>query len=418
VEYDAQGEPIREGALQSGTVTWTKKLQQKLEKTVMDRERPSTWSKPRPDEQEEPQDWQPVYQFPEQVTNTAWGDLNGDGQEDVVLGGIGGKVQAVNDAGSALWTFTAAGRVNEVTVQQLNGQPVVFVATENWYVHALNAQGQELWRYKFPSDTEHRERKGNLLGITNVRVAYVNGADQPPWIMVGSQFRYIYGLDADGRLQYEDLLHFYGIEDMAFADFDGDGKDEGVYALEYAYYAYWNEKVIVRGGTGGGPGWKVADVLPDSTGSGTGNSLPAFVLGTKQNELHFVAYKGKLEEIWKRNVGGEVNDIRHGDYNGDGVPELLAGTDGFQMYALNPDGSLRFRKTLEDRVLQVDGWNHDGKAQYWAAADHGLLVQLSDEGMIEKTVRFQHDIAALQAGEAQAKPWIVLTNGEVYRYRQ
>jgi hypothetical protein len=308
--------------------------------------------------------------------------------------------------------------VNEVTVQQLNDQPVVFVATENWYVHALNAQGQELWRYQFPSDTEHRERKGNLLGITNVRVAYVNGADQPPWIMVGSQFRYIYGLDADGRLQYEDLLHFYGIEDMAFADFDGDGKDEGVYALEYAYYAYWNEKVIVRGGTGGGPGWKVADVLPDSTGSGTGNSLPAFVLGTKQNELHFVAYKGKLEEIWKRNVGGEVNDIRHGDYNGDGVPELLAGTDGFQMYALNPDGSLRFRKTLEDRVLQVDGWNHDGKAQYWAAADHGLLVQLSDEGMIEKTVRFQHDIAALQAGEAQAKPWIVLTNGEVYRYRQ
>lgn len=418
VRYDAQGEPIREGALQTGTVTWSKPMQQKLEKALKDREHPGTWSKPRRDREEGTQDWQQVHQFSEQVTSTAWGDLNGDGQEDLVLGGIGGKVQAVNEAGTALWSFTAAGRVNEVTVQPLNGQPVVFVATENWFVHALNAQGQELWRYEFPSDGAHRERKGNLLGITNVRVAHVNGADQPPWVMVGSQFRYIYGLDAEGRLQYEDLLYYYGIEDMVFADFDADGKDEGVYALEYAYYAYWNEKQVTRGGTGGGPGWKVADVLPDSTGSGTGTNQPAFVLGTKQSEVRLAAYKGRLTEVWQRNVGGEVNDIRHGDFNADGVPELLAGTDGFQVYVLNPDGSVRFRKALEDRVLHVDGWNRGGQASYWAAADHGLLVRLSEQGTIEQTARFQHDIAALQAGESQTTPWIVLTNGEVYRYRQ
>lgn len=422
VQYDAEGDPIRDGALQTGTSVWNRQMDQRLERALKEKERPRQGEKPYNDRggdlndnrNEGTRDWQRVYEFSEQVTDSTWGELNGDGKEELVLGGIGGKVQAVDEAGTVLWTFPAAGRVNEVTIQQLNGQPVVFVATENWYVHALNAQGQEMWNYKFPSDAAHRERKGNLLGITNVRVAYVNGADQAPWVMVGSQFRYIYGLDASGKLQYEDLLYYYGIEDMEFADFDGDGKDEGMYALEYAYYAYWNEKQVTRGGTGGGPGWKVATLVQHpSVGQ-----APVIAFGTKQNEVRLIGYSGKLQEKWKQNVGGEVNDIRYGDYNGDGIPEILAGSDGFQFYALNPDGTVRFRTAIADRVLQVDGWRQDGTAKYWAAADNGLLVRLSDQGAIEQTARFHHPIAALKAGETQTKPWIVLDNGEVYRYRR
>lgn len=444
VQYDAEGDPIRSGALESGTAAWNRQMDQRLEQTLKESERPgqgkprgghdrddagfvanedngydlvydsNDYGGDRPGGPGGARDWQRVFAFSERATDSTWGDLNGDGKEETVLGGIGGKVQAIDEAGTVLWTFPAAGRVNEVTVQQLNGQPVVFVATENWYVHALNAQGQELWNYKFPSDAAHRERKGNLLGITNVRVAYVNGADQAPWVMVGSQFRYIYGLDAGGKLQYEDLLYYYGIEDMEFADFDGDGKDEGMYALEYAYYAYWNEKQVTRGGTGGGPGWKVATLFRHPSAG----AAPVIAFGTKQNEVRFVGYNGKLQERWKRNIGGEVNDIRHGDYNGDGVPELLAGSDGFQFYALNPDGTVRFRTAIADRVLQVDGSSREGAAKYWAAADNGLLVRLSDQGAIEQTVRFRHPIAALKAGEAQSRPWIVLDNGEVYRYRR
>ncbi|MEF3305729.1 hypothetical protein [Paenibacillus sp. GYB003] len=416
VRYDASGEPIREGALETGTAAWTRQMEHRLVKAVKEKEHPREWAKPGGGDHEgggQPRDWERVYRFSEQVTDTAWGDLDGDGKEEIVFGGIGGKVEAIGETGDVRWTFAAAGRVNEVTVQTLNGQPVVFVATENWYVHALNAQGQELWNYKFPSDAAHRERKGNLLGITNVRVAYVNGADQPPWVMVGTQFRYIYGLDAAGKLQYEDLLYYYGIEDMEFADFDGDGKEEGMYALEYAYYTYWNEKQLTRGGTGGGPGWKVATLLNDPAFG----AAPAIAFGTKQSEVRLVGYAGKLQERWKRNVGGEVNDIRYGDYNGDGVPEILAGSDGFQFYALNPDGTTRFRAALPDRVLQVDGARRDGVTRYYAAADHGLLVQLNEQGAVEATTRFAHPIAALKAGETQPRPWAVLENGELYRGR-
>ncbi|WP_158289723.1 hypothetical protein [Paenibacillus flagellatus] len=413
VRYDERGEPVREGALEAGAVPWSRQAEQRLGKALKEKEHPGTWAKAQPDRPGVHPDWEPVYAFPEQVTAAGWGDLDGDGREELLLGGIGGNVQAIDETGAVRWAFAAAGRVNEVTVQTVNGEPVVFVATENWYVHALDAAGGEKWRYEFPHTGEHRERKGNLLGITNVRVAHVNGTDQEPWIMVGTQFRYIYGLDPEGRLKYEDLLYFYGIEDMAFADMDGDGKDEGIYALEYAYYAYWDDKQVTRGGSGGGPGWKVATVLP----GGNGGTLPAIALGTKQNEVRLVAYAGKPQELWKRNVGGEVNDVRSGDYDGDGVAEILAGSDGFQLYALRPDGTVRFRTALEERVLHVDGSAGDGGARYWAAADHGLLAELSAEGEVVSRVRFAHDIAAFRGGATEARPWVVLADGEVMRYR-
>ncbi|CAG7606850.1 hypothetical protein PAESOLCIP111_00898 [Paenibacillus solanacearum] len=413
VHYDAQGQPVRDTAIDSGTATWTRPMQQRLEHAVLDRENPRQWKKPQPDRRDPRADWQKVFAFQGTVTSSATGDLNGDGLEELVLGGSDGKVTAIAQDGTALWSFAAQGRVNEVTVQQLGGQPTVFVATENWYVHALDAQGSEKWKYKFPSDTAHREQKGNLVGITNVRVAYVNGTDQEPWVMVGTQFRYIYGLDPSGQLKYEDLLYYYGIQDMEFADFDGDGKEEGMFGLEYAYYAYWNEKAITRSSATGGPGWKVAEALE----SWSGDEPPAVAFGTKQNEVRLIQYKGKLQERWVRNVGGEVNDIRAADYNGDGEVEILAGTDGFQMYALAADGSVRFRTALEDRVLLVDGWKLSGQTRYLAAADNGLLYTLSDQGAVQTSVRFSHRIAGLELTEGGSKPWIVLENGEVYRPR-
>ncbi|CAG7627333.1 PQQ-binding-like beta-propeller repeat protein [Paenibacillus allorhizosphaerae] len=413
VHYDAQGQPVRDAALDSGTVTWSKQMQQRLEHAVFDRENPTQWKKPHPDQSDPDTDWQKVFEFQGTVTDSAKGDLNGDGKEELVLAGSNGTVTAVTQDGAALWSFTAQGRVNEVTVQQLAGQTTVFVATENWYVHALDAQGNEKWKYKFPSDTAHREQKGNLVGITNVRVAYVNGADQEPWVMVGTQFRYIYGLDPSGNLKYEDLLYYYGIEDMEFADFDGDGKEEGMFGLEYAYYAYWNEKAITRSSATGGPGWKVVEALK----SWNGDEPPAVAFGTKQNEVRLIQYKGKLQERWVRNVGGEVNDVRAGDFNGDGEVEILAGTDGFQFYALAPDGTVRFRTTLNDRVLQVDGWNLGDQTRYLAAADNGLLYTLGDQGAVQSAIRFSQRIVDMSLTDGGSKPWIVLENGEVYRSR-
>lgn len=412
LHYDANNNPIREGAVDSGTVPWTVQKQHKLEQAVSGTDHSGQQAPPAPPSPSLSSSWQQAYAFAGEVTDAVWGDLDGDGMDELVLGGSEGAVQAVDSAGHARWSFTATGRINEVTVQSLDGRPVVFVATEDWYVYALDAQGREMWRYRFPYDAAHREQKGNLLGITNVRVAYANGAEQDLWIMVGTQFRYLYGLDRNGQLQYNIPLYYYGIEDMEFADFDGDGKEEGMMGMEYTYFNFWNDQTYIRDGADGGPGWKVVDAMKQ----GSGDGKPAAIIGTKQNEVRLVQYDNGLKVRWKRNVGGEVNDIRHGDFNNDGVAEILAGTDGFQFYALNPDGTVRFRQTLGDRVLKVNGWERDGQTRYLAAADRGKLYVLSDQGEIVQTHQFPQNIVEISVSGGSEEARVVLENGEVYTY--
>lgn len=412
IEYDSQGDPIESGAIDSGQIGWSKQEQHKLMQAVAKQQNPTAWKKQSPRYDQPNSDWRNVYQFSSEVTHSTTGDLYGDGREQLILGGKDGTVQAIDNEGNVLWTYQAIGRVNEVTIQHIDGETYVFVATELWYVHALNADGERIWSHLFPNDSAHSERKGNLLGVTNVRVAYVNGQNEEPWIMVGTQFRYLYGLDLSGTQKFKIALYYYGIEDMVYADFNGDGKEEGIIGVEYAYYLHLNNLSEIRNGSGSGPGWKVVDLLTDWSGQTT----PAAILGTKQGKVHVVqGTSGKMQEIWNHNVGGEVNDIRHGDYNGDGQTEILAGSSGLQFYNLNADGTERWRVATDSRVLHVNGWiRGTGQTEYLAAADHGLLYRVNDQGTVIKTHRFPADIAGIPVSDNSATPWIVLTNGEVY----
>lgn len=338
--------------------------------------------------------------------------MNGDGVEELLLGGMDGKVQAIGADGQPLWTFQSRGRVNEVTVQTVNGVPTVFVATENWYVHVLSASGTELWQKVIPNDPARREQKGNLIGVTNIRVAHVNGKQQDPWIMVGTQFRYLYGFDLSGSLKYEDIAYFYGIEDMEFLDLDGDGKDEGVLGLEYYYYSIWNEGTLTRygGSKEPGPGFKVVEPLAKWSGS----PQPAVIYGTKQNRVHMIQYNGSTpKELWKRNVGGEVNDIRAGGFDGDGATEILVASDGFQIYMLNANGSIRWRKTVSDRVLKIAVQQTSDGVRYLAVLDNGGLVTLNAQGDIVSDAAFRKLVHNAHGTSAGA--WIVTEDGEAYR---
>jgi hypothetical protein len=413
--YDDNGNPISDGTLDTGTVTPDPKLIRDLKDELKKKEKSIEWKKPK-DEHANPNDnWHKELSFGEAVTSSTTGDVDGDGNPELVLGGIQGKVQAIGTNGQPLWTFQSLGRVNEVTVQEVNGAPLIFVATENWFVHVLDPNGTERWHTEIPNTPERREQKGNLIGVTNIRVAHVNGQDQEPWIMVGTQFRYLYGFDLQGSLQYEDIAYFYGIEDMEFLDLDQDGKDEGVLGLEYYYYSIWNESKLTRyGGTKApGPGFKVVEPLETWSGS----AQPAVAYGTKQNKVHLIQYKGSPKELWSRNVGGEVNDIQAGDFDGDGATEILVASDGFQLYLLNSDGSVRWKKTLHDRVLRAEAVQTATGVQYVAVTDNGGVYRLNEQGEVVVKDVFKDLVQGVHSGAGAGQSWIVLENGSVYRSR-
>ena len=412
IKYKQSGETLRQSAIDSGKIEWKADLQSQILKQIISIPDVKPLISQNEIKSLPVNNSDRIYSMNERVSSSFSADLNGDNIEDILLGGISGNVNAIDSKGNKLWEFSAKGRINEVSLQYAGNKALIFIATENWYVHTLDINGKELWNYKFPDDQSHREYKGNLIGITNVRIAHKNGIDQQPVIMVGTQYRYIYELDLDGKLKNETVLYYYGIEDMEYADLDADGKEEGIFALEYYYYTLIKDNVLVTGKTGG-PGWKIAHVL----NKGSEIVKPTVLLGTKQSEVRMIGFDKKIKEYWNSNVGGEVNDIRHGDFNNDGKLEILVGTEGFQFYVLDDKGNTIFRKTLNDRVLKVEGYQIRNRAYYLAATADGHLFKLSGTGTLDGSVLFPDEISNILIENNSQNSLIILGNGDVYRLK-
>ncbi|TNJ64468.1 hypothetical protein FE784_20310 [Paenibacillus hemerocallicola] len=408
VQYDGQGNPLTEGIVQEGTHELDREAVRRLkEQLEMKRSAPIHKRTFTPDKS--PEGWEKRISFDEAVSGSALGDLDGDGIEELVVGGVNGKVRAFRHSGETLWTYESRGRVNEVTVQQLDGKPVVTVASENWNVHILEADGSVKWT-KLVTTTQTPSH-GNLIGVTNIRIAYVDGQEEDPWIMVGTSFNNLIGLDRSGKQVYSEEAYYYGIEDMQFADFGGNGKHMGILGMEYVYPAIFKEKApILRAVRDTGPGWKAVRTFPAYK-----NGPAAAVLGSKENRVHLARFQDNtLKDVWMINVGGEVNDIQVNDFKGDGKTEIIAGSGGHQMYALDEDGRVSWRASIGDRVLKVNALRADGGVRYMAGADNGKLVTLTSDGSMESATRFSSDIADILVNDKLDQAWVILRNGEVY----
>jgi hypothetical protein len=411
IRYNQIGEPMWQGAIDSGQVQWKDGFIKTLGIATDITIKKNQIIGPDSIKLLTLKDSNKLYTFSEQISSSFSADINGDKKDDILLGGISGKVQAIDSKGKSIWIFSAKGRVNELSLQYAGNRPLIFIATENWYVQVLDLSGKELWNYKFPNDAAHKEYKGNLMGVTNVRIAQKNGIDQEPVIMVGTQFRYLYELDLQGNLKDETALYFYGIEGMEYADLDADGKEEGIFALEYYYYTLIKNNELINGKSGG-PGWKIAHVLNKESKL----IRPTVLLGTKQSEIRMIGFTDKVKEYWTTNVGGEVNDIRHFDFNNDGKLEILAGTEGFQFYVLDELGNTIIRNTLPDRVLKVAGYKQSDKTLYLAATAKGLVYKITENGQIDSKIQFPAEISNILVGKEYTEYRIVLANGELYKF--
>src|SRR5690606_38844961 len=145
VKYDEQGNPIEKGVLKSATLNWNKSLLQGLEQLIRGKNKIENIPQ-KPASLESTKGWKKIFALNEQITSSAFGDINGDGKDELLLAGINGTVKAIDADGKEIWKFAAKGRINEISVQRVANVPMIFIATENWYVQALNAEGTELWK--------------------------------------------------------------------------------------------------------------------------------------------------------------------------------------------------------------------------------------------------------------------------------
>ena len=407
VHYDDVGEPIRPGPIDEGSLTWQPGHTARVVGAVRAAERP--WraaERGLPGGAEVPEGWSMLGQVAGTVTAMAEITATDSAPALLLAGSADGQLSAVGLDGTPKWSATVQGRVNEITHHSRDQDELIVVATEDYSVHAFDRDGTQRWVCAIPDDPGRRERKGNLLGVTAVRTGYVNGRDHAPSLMVGTQFRWVYGVSWQGTIESEVMLYYYGIEDAVFADLDGDGVDEGAFALEYFYPSIWDGGAEHRGGSAGGPGFTSVDVVTGADGA------PLVVYGTKQSVVRGYTYSGdKPEEVWVSNVGGQVNDLRCGTFHDSVGAEIVLGTSGFHVWSLDAEGSPRFRTTVGDRVLQVVPLPGQG---YLALADHGLLVRLDTGGAETARWRFTEPIVG---AAVTGTPAVILGDGTVLALR-
>ena len=129
---------------------------------------------------------------------------------------------------------------------------------------------------------------------------------------------------------------------------------------------------------------------------GSGDNLIA--CGTTRAKVHALRLDGqKLAPLWTREVGEEVHAVAAVDLDGDGKPEVAAGSDCYYLYLFDENGTERWRRNLEAPVrrLFAADVNQDGAPEIVAGCEDGSIWILDGDGRTLGVYRTEAKIHAL-----------------------
>jgi hypothetical protein len=261
-----------------------------------------------------------LFRQPSPSAKTTMGDLNGDKVDEFVIitpGGGALQTTAYSLGSGQLWSVPVPAQgapARAATIDfQGDGQRQVILATNQGEIIALDgSDGQELWRYNFPSDTaENLEVRGSDDALV----------DGKTYLVVADYGGIVTLLDGNGTEVWQ--INFPGsIRRMRAYDMNGDGTSEivlggltGQVNLASAAdgHYFWSE-------------WAGSRVQEARFIELDGDpSTSEVVVGTKETGVTVFRLDG--HKLWSKALTGKVVELAGLDADGDGNPELLAVAD-------------------------------------------------------------------------------------------
>jgi len=301
----------------------------------------------------------------------ATGDLEGDGNDEIVAGSDDKHVYCFASDGQLRWKVATAGRITTAAVANLDGTGPKCVAagSEDCWVYALTPSGETRWSFEMP----HYKRPGRVRVLL---AADLDADGHDELIVGGDNWRY-YALDRSGN----ELWHYESVHPSsagAAADLDGDGSLE---VLCGTVYHWWH-----CAGSDGAARWRYSVKGPHATvalsANFDGGSQRAAIFGSEDGNLHVLDREGKL--LWVRNVGDEVTGAVAVDLDGDGREEIVAASLSFNLVALDATGKQIWRNNLGDSILalSVADVDADGRPELVAGCEDGSIWAVDRTGQL------------------------------------
>ena len=299
-----------------------------------------------------------------ELTCLAVGDLEGDGQADIVVGSKNHAVYALDSSGALKWQFAARARVNALCVADLDGdgKQEVAVGSDN-DLCVLEEGAKKRWSFKGPIVN------GLAPRVTCLCAADLDN-DGKLDLVAGSKNYHYYAFNRAGRMLWK--YYRMGSEATAVGAADLD-RDRDVEILAGCYY-FWSQALDHKGKRM----WDIKSELPAVTAvcmadvEGDGPKEAVYGVG---EHVRVCDAAGRVK--WQRNVGDYAHAIAVADLNRDRRPEVVVASSSFCVYVFDSAGREVWRRNLgaEVRALCVADLDGDGRLEVIAGAeDNGVHV--------------------------------------------
>jgi outer membrane protein assembly factor BamB len=282
------------------------------------------------------------------------------------------------------WVFDAQSPVySDMVIGDINndGQEEIVFKTSNEELIALSSDGKKLWNFRMDEGTQMHKMffdDESVAVVTSCPVLADVNDDGRKEIIVGSTNGSLYCITGEGYKLWEFKTDGPVHSTAAVADLTGDGRSEILIGSD--------DHILYCLDRNGGKLWSFESNMEIQSGIAVadinGDGQKEVVFGSNDNSLYTLKNNGDL--LWKFDTFGPINaQPQIGDIHNDGEKKIVVGSHDGRVYVLKANGNLEWKFGTGGRIVSevaLADLNFDKKLEIVATslAQEDNLVVLSN----------------------------------------
>ncbi len=345
------------------------------------------------------------YRVPFRTTALAAYDVTGDGRAELVAA-IGNSIKCIAGDGKLLWHKDLDCRPLCVDASDLDGdgKGEVVAGGYDHNLYCFDSTGQQRWSVLTPADAAYSEREPKTGRVEVIKCADLD-ADGKPEIVLGSSNWFAYCYDAAGKLIWKVRNWAHPPTSITFVEMP-EGKLAPFIGTRYnSANAFTPE----------GKGLKSVSVgyhgaaMSVAAGDMDGNGKPELLAGSRVGGVHCDELGSK--KAWTKFMGAEVSQVAVADLTGDGKLEAIAGSKNFHLLVMDAAWEILWATNVGEAILDlvVADVSGDETPEIVVATEGGMVRIVDAEGNIIGTLKTGAHVTKLIAADLNGDGKVQIT---------